>query len=220
MLARSCSKFSKPGFYSTRTENFQMFQLDYERQRNQRSNCQHPLDYWKSKRILESIYSYFIDYAKGFDCVDHKKLWKILKETEIPDHLTCLLRNLYAGQEARVRTGHGTKDWFQIGKRVHWGCILSPYLFNLYAMYIMWNARLDEAEGWSRHADDTTLMVESEETKGSLNEGERGESKSWLNTQQSKKKKKIMASSPITSWQIHGETMEKEYFPELQNHCR
>ena len=178
MLARSCSKFSKPGFYSTRTENFQMFQLDYERQRNQRSNCQHPLDYWKSKRILESIYSYFIDYAKGFDCVDHKKLWKILKETEIPDHLTCLLRHLYAGQEAIVRTGHGTTDWFQIGNGVRQGYILSSWLFNLYAEYIMRNAGLDEAQARIkiarrninnlRYADDTTLVTESEEELKSL----------------------------------------------------
>ena len=88
----------------------------------------------------------FIDYAKSFDCVDHNKLWKILKETGIPDHLTCLLRNLYAGQEATVRTGHGTTDWFQNGKGECQGCILSPCLFNLYAEYIMWNAGLDKAQ--------------------------------------------------------------------------
>ena len=88
----------------------------------------------------------FIDYAKAFDCVDHNKLWKILQEKGISDHLTCLLRNLYAGQEATVRTGHGTTDWFQIRKGVYQGCILSPCLFNLYAEYIMWNARLDEAQ--------------------------------------------------------------------------
>ena len=93
---------------------------------NNRSNCQHPLDQRKSKRIPENIYFCFIDYAKGFDCVDHNKLWKILKEMGIPDHLTCLLRNLYAGQEATVRTGHGTVNWFQSGKGVHQGCILSP----------------------------------------------------------------------------------------------
>ena len=88
----------------------------------------------------------FIDYARASDCVDHNKLWKILKEMGIPDHLTCLLRNLYAGQEATVRTGHGTKDWFQIGKEVRQSCILSPWLFNLYAEYIMKNAGLDEAQ--------------------------------------------------------------------------
>ena len=105
-----------------------------------------PLDHQKSKRIPEkNIYFCFTDYAKVFDCVDHNKLWKILQETGIPDHLTCLLRNLYAGQEATVRTLPGTMDWFQVGKGVHQGCILSPYLFNLYAEYIMRNAELDEA---------------------------------------------------------------------------
>ena len=112
-----------------------------------------------------------MDYAKAFDCVDHNKLWKILKEMGIPDHLTCLLRNLYAGQEATVRTGHGATDWFQIGKGVCQGYILSPFLFNSYAGYIMRNARLDEAQAGIkvagrnnslRYADDTTLKVESE----------------------------------------------------------
>ena len=87
----------------------------------------------KARESQKNIYFCFIDYAKAFDCVGHKKLWEILKEMEIPDHLTCLLRNLYAGQEATVRTGHGTTDWFQIGKGVHQGCILSPCLFNFYA---------------------------------------------------------------------------------------
>ena len=111
----------------------------------------------------------FIDYAKAFDCVDHNKLWKILKEMGIPDHLTCLLRNLYAGQEATARTGHGTTDWFQIGKGVYQGCILSPCLFNLYAEYIMRNVGLDEAQAGIKMAgrninnltytDDTILMA-------------------------------------------------------------
>ena len=114
----------------------------------------------------------FIDYVKAFDCVDHNKLWKILQEMGILDHLTCLLRNLYAGQEATVRTGHGTTDWFQIGKGVHQRCILSPCSFNLYAEYIMQNAWLDEAQTGIkmarrninlRYADDTTVMTESEE---------------------------------------------------------
>ena len=115
----------------------------------------------------------FIDYVKAFDCVDCNKLWKILKEMGIPDNLTCLLRNLYAGQEATVRTIHGTTDWFQIGKGVHQDCILSPCLFNFYAEYILNNTRLDEAQAGVkiarrninnlRHADDTTLMEESEE---------------------------------------------------------
>ena len=94
----------------------------------------------KAREFQKNIYFCFIDYAKAFDCVDHNKLWKILKEMEIPDHLTCLLRNLYTGQETTVRTGHGTTDWFQIGKGVRQGCILSPCLFNFYAEYIMRNA--------------------------------------------------------------------------------
>ena len=100
----------------------------------------------RAKEFQKNIYFYFIDYAKAFDCVDHNKLWKILQEMGIPDHLTCLLRNLYAGQEATVRTGHRTSDWFQTGKGVHQGCILSPCLFNLYAVYIMRNSGLEEAQ--------------------------------------------------------------------------
>ena len=141
-------------------------------------NCQHPLDHRKSKRVSEKIYFCFIDYTKAFDCVDNNKLWRILQEMGIPDHLICLLRNLHAGQEARVRTGHGTTDWFQIGKGVCQGCILSPCLFNLYAEYIMRNAGLAEAQAGIkiagrninnlRYADDTTLMAESEELKSLL----------------------------------------------------
>ena len=100
----------------------------------------------KTREFQKNIYFCFIYYTKTFDCVDHNKLWKILKEKGIPDHLTCLLRNLYAGQEATVRTGHGTTDWFQIGKGVCQGCTLSPCLFNLYAEYIMRNAGLEEAQ--------------------------------------------------------------------------
>ena len=138
--------------------------------------------------------------------MDHNKLWKILKEMEIPDHLTCLLRNLYAGQEATVRTGHRTTDWFQIGKGIRQGCILSPCLFNLHAEYIMRNAGLDEAQAGIkiarrninnlRYADDTTLMAESEELKSLLmkvkEESEKVDLK--LNIQNTK----IMASRPIT----------------------
>ena len=134
----------------------------------------------------------------------------------IPDHLTYLLRNLYAGQEATVRTGHGTTDWFQIGKGVCQGCILSPCLFNLYAEYITQNARQDEAQAGIkiagrkinnlRYADDTTLMAESEELKEPLDESERGTLKSCLKL--NIQKTKIMASGPITSWQIDGETVE------------
>ena len=133
----------------------------------------------KAREFRKNIYFCFIDYAKAFESVDHNKLWKILKEMGIPDHLTCLLRNLYAGQEATVRTGHGTTDWFQIRKGVHQGCILSPCLFNLHAEYIMRNARLNEAQAGIkisrrdinnfRYADDTTLlMAESEEELRSL----------------------------------------------------
>ena len=103
----------------------------------------------KAREFQKNIYFCFIDYAKAFDCMDHNKLWKILKEMGIPDHLTCLLRNLYPGQEATVRTGHGTTDWFQIGKGVHQGYILSPCLFNFYAEYIMRNAGLEEAQAGS-----------------------------------------------------------------------
>ena len=119
-----------------------------KRQRNQRPNCQHPLEkiVEKATEFQKTIYICFIDYVKSFDCVDQNKLWKILKEIGIPDHLTCLLRNLYAGQEATVRTAHGTRDWFQLGKGVGQGCILSPCLFNLYAEYIMRNAGLEEAQ--------------------------------------------------------------------------
>ena len=127
----------------------------------------------EAREFQKSIYFCFTDYAKAFDCMDHNKLWKILQEMEIPDHLICLLRNLYVGQEATVRTRHGKTDWFQIGKGVHQGCILSPCLFNFCAEYIMRNAGLDEAQAGInivgrninnlRYADDTTLMAESEE---------------------------------------------------------
>ena len=139
----------------------------------------------KAREFQKNIYFCFIDYAKTFDCVDHNKLWKILREMRISEHLTCLLRNLYAGQEARVRTGHGTIDWFQIGKGVSQGCILSPCLFNLYAEYIMRNAGLEETQAGMkiarrninnlRYADDTTLMAESEEELKSLLMKVRGE---------------------------------------------
>ena len=127
----------------------------------------------KAREFQKNIYFCFIDYAKAFDYVDHNKLWKILKEMGIPDHLTCLLRNIYAGQEATVRTGHGTTDWFQVGKGVCQCCVLSPCLFNFYAEYIMRNVGLDEAQAGIkiagrninnlRYADDTTFMAESEE---------------------------------------------------------
>ena len=154
--------------------------------------------------------------------------WKILKEMGIPDHLTCFLRNMYAGQKATVRTGHGTTDWFQIRKGVRQDCILSPCLFNLYAEYIMRNTGLEEAQAGMkiarrnisnlRYADDTTLLAESEEELKSLLMKVKVESEKVglkLNIQ----KMKIMASGPITSWEINVETVS-DFFGGLQNHCR
>ena len=154
-------------------------------------------------------------------CVDHHTLWKILQEMGIPDHLTCLLRNLYAGQEAAVRTGHGTTDWFQIGREVRQGCILSPCLFNFYAEYIMRTVGLEEAQDGIniagrninnlRYADDTTFMAASEEELKSLLIKVKEESEKvglTLNIQMLK----IMASGPITSWQIDGETVTEFIF--------
>ena len=148
--------------------NFLMFKLVLEKAEEQEIQSPTSAGSWKKQEnSRKNIYFCFIDYAKAFDCVDHNKLWKILKVMSIPDHLTCFLRNLYAGQEATVRTEHETADWFQIGEGVRQGCILSPCLFNLYAQYIMWNAGLDEAQAGIkiagrninnlRYADDTTL---------------------------------------------------------------
>ena len=148
----------------------------------------------KATNFQKNIYFCFIDYTEAFYCVDHNKLWKILKDIEIPDHLTCLLRNLYVGQEATVRTGHAT-DWFQIGKGVCQGCLLSSCLFNLYTEYIMRNAGLDETQAEIkiagrninnlRYTDDTTHMAESQEELNSLLMKVKGEWKSWLKTQHS-----------------------------------
>ena len=162
----------------------------------------------KAREFQENIHFCFIDYAKAFDCVDHNTLWKILKEMGIPAHLTCLLRNLYAGQEATVRTRHETTDWFQIGKGVHQGCILSPCLFNLYAGYIIRNVGLEKAQAGIkiagrninslRYADDTTLIAESKEELKSLLMRVKEESEKVglkLNIQ----KTKIMASGSIIS---------------------
>ena len=173
--------------------SFQMFKLDLEKA--EEPEIKLPTSAGSSKKKESSretstsalffylfiylfIYFCFTDYTKAFDCVDHNKLWKILQEPGIPDHLTYLLRNLYAGQEATVRTGHGTTDWFQIGKRVCQGCISSLCLFNLHAEYIMQNVGLDEAQTGIRitgrhidnltYADDTALMAESEEELKSL----------------------------------------------------
>ena len=118
----------------------------------------------KARELQKNIYFCFIDYAKAFDCVDHNKLWKILKEMRIPDHLTCLLRNLYAGHRATIRTGHGTTDWFQIGKRVRQGCILSPCLFNFYVVYIMRNVGLKEAQLESRLPEEISITSDMQMT--------------------------------------------------------
>ena len=168
MLAKKCSEFSKPGFNSTWTENTQTYNLSLEKARGTRDQIANIC--WiiaKPRESQKTIYFCFIDYAKAFDCVDHNKRWKILKDMGMPDHLTSLLRNLYTGQEATVRTRHGTMEWFKIGKGVHQSYILSPCLFNLYAEYIMRNAWLDEAQAGIkiagrnnnnlRYADDTTL---------------------------------------------------------------
>ena len=167
----------------------------------------------KPRENQNNIYFCFIDYAKAFDHVDHHKLWKILKVMGTPNHLTCLMRNLYAGQNAAVRTGHGTTDRFQIRKEVYKGCILSPCSFNLYVEFIMRNAGLDEAKAGIKisgrnisnlgYVDDTTLMAENEEELKSLLMKVKEESEKVvlkLNIQ----KTKIMAYGLITSWQIDG----------------
>ena len=177
----------------------------------------------KAREFQKNIYFCFIDYAKAFDYVDHSKLWKILQEMGVSDHLSCLLRNLYAGQEATVRNGHGTTDSFQLGKGACLGCILSPCLFNFYAEYIMRNAGLEEAQAGIktagrninnlRYADDTTLMAESEEELKSLLMKVKEESEK-VGVKLHIQKTKLMASGPITSWQIDGETVETvaDYF--------
>ena len=151
-----------------------MFKLDLEKAEEPEIKLPTSTGSWKKQEEFQkNIYFCFIDYAKAFDCVDHNKLWKILKEMAIPDHLTCLLRNLYVGQEAAVRIEHGTADWFQIRKGVCQGYILLPCLFNLYAEYIMRNAGLEEAQAGIKiagrninnvtYADDTIIMAENEE---------------------------------------------------------
>ena len=210
---------------------FQMFKLDLEKA--EEPEIKLPTSVGSSKkqeRCRKTSTSALLTMPKSLT-VWITTNWKILKEMGIPDHLTCLLRNPYAGQEATVRTGHGTTDWFQIGKGVCLGYILSPCLFNLYAEYIMWNARLDEAQAGikiarrninnPRYADDTIFMAENEELKSLLmklkEESEKLSLK--LNIQETK----IMASCPITSWKIDRETMEtfeRLYFFGLQNHCR
>ena len=170
----------------------------------------------KAREFQKNIYFCFIDYAKAFDCMDHNKLWKILKEMGIPDQPYLPLEKSVCRSEATVRTGHGTTDWFQIGKGVHQGWILSPCLFNFYAEYVVRNAGLEEAQAGIkiagrninhlRYADDTTLMAESEELKSLLMKVKENSEKVGLKL--NIWKTKIMASSPITSWEIDGETVE------------
>ena len=142
-LEKQCSKSSKPGFNSMWTVNFQMFKLDLEKAEEPEIKLPTSAGSWKKQESSRKKHLFLLYWlCQSLDCVNHNKLWKILKEMGITDHLTCLLRNLYAGQEATVRTGHTTTDWFQVGKRAHQGCILSPCLFNLYAEYIMRNVGL------------------------------------------------------------------------------
>ena len=186
----------------------------------------------KQENSRKNIYFYFIDYAKAFDCVDHNKLWKIMEEMGIPDHLTFPSRNLHAGQEATVRTGHGTTEWFQIGKWVHQGCILSPCLFNLCAEYIVRNVGLEEAQAGIkiagrninnlRYADDTTLMAESEEELRSLLMKMKEESEKVglkVNIQKNEDHDIWSHDFMANRW---GNSVNhvRLYFGGLQNHCR
>ena len=232
MLVKLYLKSFKLGFNITWTETFQMFKLGSENQRNQRSNCQHLLACREIKGIPEIYLPLFHDYAKVFDSVEHNKQWKTLKRWEYQTTLPASWE-ICMHVKKQVRTGHGTTDWFHIGKGVCQGCILSPCLFNLYTEYIMWNARLDEAQvgvkntgrniNSLRYADHTTLMVESEELKSLLMKVKEESEKVDLNL--NIQKTKIMASGPITSWQIDKETMAtvKDFiylFFWLQIHCR
>ena len=189
---------------------------------------------WITEKAVESqqnIYLCFTDYAKAFDCVDHNKPLKILKEMVITDHLTCLLKNLYVGQEATVRTSHGTTDWFKIGIGGWQGCTLSPRLFNFYAENTMWNAGLNESQTGItiagrnfnnlRYAADPTLTAESEEELKSFSMRMKKQSEK-AGLKSNIQRTKIMASGPISSWQTEGEKVEgvdRFYFLGLQNHC-
>ena len=185
----------------------------------------------KARAFHKYIYFCFIDYAKVFDCADYNKLWEILQEMGIPEHVSCLLRNLYSGQEAKVRSVHGTTDWFQIGKEVCQGCILSPCLFNLYAKYIMQNARLHEAQAGIkmagrdinnlRYADDTSLMAESEEELKSLLMKVKEERKIWFKAQHSENEDHgIWSHHLIANRWINSRNSGRLCFLGLQNHYR
>ena len=214
------------------TVNFLMFKLVFKKAEEPEIKLPTSAGSWKEQESSRNTsISALLTMPKPLTVRITIKLWKILKEMGIPDYLIFLLRNLYAGQEATVRAGRGTTDWFQIGKGIHQGCILSLCLFNLYAEYIMWTARLDEAQAGIkiarrninnlRDADDTTLMAESEEELKSLLMKMKEENEKIglkLNIQ-----KTIMASSPITSWKIYGGNDGNSgwlYFGGLQKHCR
>ena len=184
----------------------------HRRTRDQSANIHWIIE--KAREFQKNIYFFFIKYLKAFHCVDHNKLWKILEEMGLPDLLNCLLRNLYVGKEAIVRTRHGTMEWFKIGKGVCQVCILLPCFFNLYAKHIMWNAGLDKSQAGIMiarrninilpYADDTTLKAESEEELKSLlmkvkEESEKSRLKLYI------QRTKIIASSLIISWQIDWE---------------
>ena len=224
-VAKKYSKFSKPGI--NRTVNFQMFKVNLEKA--EEPEIKLPTSVVSSKKQERSRKHLLLLYwlCQTFDSVDHNKMWIILQEIGIADHLTCLLRNLCAGQEATVRTRHGTTHWYQVGKGIRQGCILSPCLFNLHAEYIMQTAGLGEAQAgikiaWRninnlRYADDTTLMAESKEEEEPLDEVKEESEKAGLKL--NIQKMKMIASSPITSWLIDGETMT-DYVFLFQNHCR
>ena len=209
MLARWCSKSFKPGFSSMWTKNFLTYKLDLEKE--EEPEIKLPTFAGNSRK---NIYLCFISYAKAFDHVDHNKLWKALKEMAIPEYLTCLLRNLYVGQEASVRNLYEAIDWFKIEKEVWQGCLLSPCLFNLYAEHIMRNAGLDELQAGIkiggrninnlRYEDNATLMAKSEEELKSFLMRWKEESES-ASLALSIQKTKIMAFAPTASWQIEGE---------------
>ena len=209
-----------------------MFKLDLEKAEEPEIKLPNSVGSQKKQEFQKNIYFCFIDYAKAFDCVDHNKLWKILKEMGIPDHLTCLLRNLYADQEATVKTGHGTTDWFQIRKGVRQGCMLPLCLFNLYTEYIMRNAELDEAHAGikiagrninnPRYNDGTTLTAESEEELKSLSlkvKEERGKVGLKLNIQKNEDHGIRSHHFMGNRWGNSGNSV-RLYFWGLQNHCR
>ena len=210
-----------------------MFKLVLEKAKEPEIKLQTSAGSWKKQESSRKTSASALLAMPKTDCVDHNKLWKILKEIRIPDHLTCLLRNVYVGQETTVRTGHETTDWFQIGEGVHQGCILSPCLFNSNAEHIMRNAGLEETQagikiaGRSinnlRYAEDATLIYgrRQRRTKEPLDESEREELKSWLKPQHSKNEDHGILSHQFMANRCgYNENSDRLSFPGLQNHCR